>query len=160
MSAVVTNKATHIVITFYVGDYCFAIEVNKVQEVTGISEVYPVPLASAFVLGLINLRGQIATALSLREFFKHKDNVVNIHPMSVVCRIDGGLISMVVDRVGDVIEVQESLFEKTPETIELEIQKYIKGIYKTNNGFLSLLDIEVIAKELSPHGDSSSVIAS
>ena len=60
--------------------------------------------------------------------------------------------------IGDVIEVEQSNFEHAPATIAPEIQKYIKGIYKTHDGFLSLLDLDAISKELSPANDSSTVI--
>lgn len=143
--------------TFVIDGDLFGVEVTKVQEVTGQLSIHRVPLAPSFVLGLINLRGQIATALSLRSVFKKKE-FVNGEQMSVVCKIDGNLMSMMVDSIGDVLEVESNNFESTPETISKDIRHFIKGVYKINNSLLSVLDLETLAKELSPTHDTSGVI--
>src|SRR5690606_17794580 len=97
-------------------------------------------------------RGQIATAVGLRELFK-KNKLQQAEEMSVVCKLDGNLVCLIVDSVGDVVEVERVNFEPTPQTIPNEIKKYIKGIYKLNGALLSVLDLEVLAKELSPEVD-------
>lgn len=135
--------------TFYVGGELFGIEVMMVQEVTGTPSVVPVPLAPKFLQGLINLRGQIATAVDLSELFNHSVNKSE-NPMSVVCRIDGNLVSLVVDSIGDVVEVKRVNFETPPETIPLDVRRFVKGIYKMNDQFLSVIDLSAIALELSP----------
>ncbi len=142
--------------TFYVGAELFGIEVTKVQEVTGSTFVTPVPLSPMFVCGLVNLRGQIATAISLAELFMQKPSEQN-EQMSVVCRHEGSLISLVVDNIGEVVEVNLEGFEKTPETIPTNIRRFISGIYKMNGVLLSVLDTESIFKELSPVGDGATV---
>ncbi len=133
--------------TFRIGEDVFGIEVMKVQEVTGPPTIVDVPLAPSFVRGLINLRGQIATALGLRELFGFKTQAEA--QMSVVCKIDGNLVSLIVDSIGDVVEVSRNAFEKPPETIPADVRKFIKGIYKTNDSLLSVLDLDRLSKELS-----------
>jgi purine-binding chemotaxis protein CheW len=115
--------------TFYVEKDLYGIEVMRVQEVTGKPKVISVPLAPDFVLGMINLRGQIATALGLRVLFGHPDDP-NIEKMSVVCKIDGNLVSLIVDTIGEVVEVNTKQFESPPETIPVEVRKLLKGICK------------------------------
>lgn len=134
--------------TFYIGHDLYGIEVMKVQEVTGQLGITQVPLAPKFVRGLINLRGQIATALGLRELFELRSNESADH-MSVVCKLDGNLVSLLVDSIGEVIEVKAGSFEGPPETVPLGIRKYVKGICKTNETLLSVLDLDRIAQELS-----------
>lgn len=155
MSANETSQFT----TFFVDNDFFGIEVMKVQEVAGSPSVFPVPLAPGFVRGLVNLRGQIATALGLREIFS-KEQGESESQMSVVCKIDGCLISLIVDSIGDVVEIEKSRFEPTPDTIPAEVRRFIKGIYKTNDRYLSVLDLDALAKELSPTLDSTSGRAS
>lgn len=133
--------------TFYVGSNLYGIEVMKVQEVTGKPSITGVPLAPKFVRGLINLRGQIATALGLRELFGI-DEGDNSRQMSVVCRMDGNLVSFLVDSIGDVVEVDLDSFEKPPETIPSGVRRFLRGIYKTNETLLSVLDLDKISKEL------------
>lgn len=134
--------------TFYIGDNLYGIEVMKVQEVTGQPVIVDFPLAPQFVRGLINLRGQIATALGLRELFGMRVGDP-AQQMSVVCKIDGNLVSFIVDSIGDVIEVNEKAFEHSPETIPFGIRKFLKGVYKTKETILSVLDLEKLSKELS-----------
>lgn len=140
--------------TFYVGNDFFGIEVMKVQEVTGAPKIISVPLAPTFVRGLINLRGQLATALGLHELFENK-----IHngddPMSVVCKMDGNLVSLLVDRIGDVVEVNADNFEKPPDTLPQLVKPFVKGVYKMDGELLSVLDLERIFRELSPSSDQN-----
>lgn len=142
--------------TFYVGNELFGIEVMKVQEVTGNPQVVPVPLAPEFVRGLVNLRGQIATAIGLSELFSQKKSQGDQSEMSVVCKSEGNLISLVVDSIGDVVEVDGHKFEKTPDTVPQTLRRFVKGVYKMDGILLSVLDIETIFKELSTDSESTS----
>ncbi len=135
--------------TFYVGHELFGIEVMKVREVTGNPHVVPVPLAPEFVKGLVNLRGQIATAISLSELFAISGNSSEEN-MSVVCKNEGNLVSLIVSSIGDVVEVSKTNFERNPDILPSTLKKYVKGIYKMEGILLSVLDIESIFKELSP----------
>jgi purine-binding chemotaxis protein CheW len=140
--------------TFYVGSSLFGIEVMRVQEVTGTPSITPVPLAPAFIRGLINLRGQLATALGLKELIG-QGCAENPNEMSVVCRMDGNLVSLMVDQIGDVLEVSRDSYESTPDTLPAGVKKFVKGVYKTNESLLSVLDLESIARELSPSLEKS-----
>lgn len=139
------------VTTFYVGKILFGIKVGRVQEVTGQAQITPVPRAPAFIKGLINLRGQITTAVDLNELFKSHPEKKDDH-MTVVCHMDGNLVSLIVDSVGDVVEVEESYFEETPVVLPHGVRKYIKGIYKMKDELMSVLDIDKIFEELFPEG--------
>lgn len=142
--------------TFYVGSELFGIEVMKVQEVTGQQSVVPVPLAPDFIRGLVNLRGQIATAIGLNELFLQKPRTPENGEMSVVCRLEGNLVSLIVDTIGEVVEVERSEFEKTPDTVSFSLRRFMKGIYKLNGSMLSVLDIEAICRELTTINESTS----
>lgn len=139
--------------TFHVGSDLFGIDVMKVQEVTAGPTVVPVPLAPPFVRGLVNLRGQIATALGLRELFERGGGAES-GQMSVVCKIDGNLVSLLVDSIGQVIEVDAAAFEPSPETIPPAVRKFVSGIYKTNEGLLSVLDLESLSLATNPQEDT------
>lgn len=143
------ENGSELLTTFYVGDDFYGIEVMKVQEVTGSPAIMPVPLAPNFLIGLINLRGQLATALGLRELFGVGKKESG-HQMSVVCRMDGNLVSLMVDSIGDVVEADLKDFEPCPETIPVEVNRFIKGVYKMNGSLLSVLDLDKLSSELSP----------
>lgn len=139
--------------TFYIDGDLFGIDVLRVQEVTGTPVTFPVPLAPSFVRGLVNLRGQIATALGLREIFL-KSNSGTQDQMSVICKIDGSTVALVVDSIGDVVEVNRSTFEPVPDSIPPNVKQFLRGIYKLNGALLSVLDLDAIAKELSANPET------
>lgn len=142
-----------LITTFRIGQDLFGLDVTRVQEVTGTTNPIPVPLSPAFVRGLINLRGQLATALGLRELFGLPSQATD--PMSVVCRVDGALVSLMVDSIGDVVEVSPKNFETAPETIPAAVRAYVTGVYKMDGLFLSVLDLDKLTQELSPSADGS-----
>jgi purine-binding chemotaxis protein CheW len=148
----VNIDTTELLTTFYLGTDLFGIEVMKVQEVTGSPMVVPVPLAPSFVSGLINLRGQLATALGLRELFGFASQNES-EKMSVVCRVDGNLVSLLVDAIGDVTEVNKQNYEMPPDTIPTMIRRFVKGVYKMDGHLISVIDLDKLAKALSPSNE-------
>lgn len=135
--------------TFLIDDRLYGIDVMEVQEVTQALMPTTIRLAPAYVKGLINLRGQIVTAIGLRELFGLPKSADAQSHASVVCRIDGNLFSLLVDRIGDVVEVSPADFESTPSTIDGGLGKYMAGVYKTSGSILSVLNIESISSELN-----------
>lgn len=138
--------------TFYLENRMYALDVQQVQEVTKSLPITPIPLAPAYVKGLINLRGQIAVSIDLREMFGLPKQEVNEFTNNIVCRTDGILMAFPVDRVGEVVENDYSHFEATPETIEPRIAQFMKGVFKSQKDILSMLDIESIIKSLHQNG--------
>lgn len=147
MSAI-TSNATKQFSTFYIADRLYGLDVTAVQEVTRTLPVTKVPLAPSFVHGLINLRGQIATAINLKELFELNNKTITDEPMNVVCKGEGLLLSLLVDQIGDVVEVDESFFEATPDTIEPSVGQFMVGVYKITGSLLSILDVTKIVEVL------------
>lgn len=133
--------------TFTLDGRLYGIDVMKVQEVTRPLQITLMQTAPSFIKGVINLRGQIATAVGLRELFGLR-NDDSIKKMTVVCKIEDVLLSLQVDNIGDVLEVQEKDFEPTPMTIPAEIRNYMSGIYKTDEGILSVISLDSVLREL------------
>lgn len=133
--------------TFYIADRLYGIEVMKVQEITRELPMTGVPLAPNYVYGLINLRGQIATAIGLREMFGVKEEDTE-SKMNVICNVDGLLLSLLVDRIGDVMEVEDNQYEPPPKTVPNTIRRFMDGIYKTPNALLSILDISKVSEAI------------
>ena len=134
--------------TFYVADYLYGIPVTRVQEIVKPMEMATVPLSENHVRGLINLRGQVTTAIGLRELFGIETPTPEAQ-MNVVCKAEGQLISLQVDRIGDVMDVEESWFEDNPQTIPERTKRYLSGVYKVKGKLLSILDIDKIMKFLN-----------
>jgi len=127
--------------TFHVDDLFLGIEVERVQEVIRDSDITPVPTAPPWVRGLINLRGQIVTAIDLGTRFGKTDRD---DESSTVLVLDVGstLLSFVVDRAGDVVEVNDESFEPPPDTLKGEARRLIRGTYKLQKRLLLVLDVE------------------
>jgi purine-binding chemotaxis protein CheW len=128
--------------TFHVGDLYLGVEVNRVQEVLRDCEITPVPTAPTAVRGLINLRGQIVTAIDLGARFGYP--VTGNSNASTVLILDAGAepLGIVVDRPGDVVEVDDASFEKPPDTLKDEPRHLIRGAHKLEGRLLLLLDVE------------------
>ena len=126
--------------TFVVDQLLFGVEVEKVQEVIRYQEMTRVPLAPTVVKGLINLRGQIVTAVDLRRRLGLRERADAALPMNVVVRHDDGAVSFLVDEIGDVLEVEEETFELPPGTLSGEARVLIRGVYKLKGTLLIALD--------------------
>jgi purine-binding chemotaxis protein CheW len=126
--------------TFYAGNMFFGVWVREVQEVLLYQDMVHVPLASPVVRGLINLRGQIVTAIDLRRRLDLPDREDGVDPMNVVIRTDDGAVSLLVDQIGDVVEVDERTFESPPENLRGRARELIEGVYKLDNQLLLILD--------------------
>jgi purine-binding chemotaxis protein CheW len=128
--------------TFYLDGLYFGVEVEKVQEVMRYQPMTRVPLAPPVVRGLINLRGQIVTALDLRRRLALRERPADQSPMNVVLRTDEGAVSLLVDQIGDVLEAEDASFERPPETLVGPSRALIRGVYKLRNALLLVLDTD------------------
>jgi purine-binding chemotaxis protein CheW len=124
------------------GGHCFGVEVLRVQEVIRHQEMTRVPLAPAVVRGLINLRGQIVTAIDLRRRLEMPDRSDSEPPVNVVIQTDDGAVSLLVDEIGDVLEVPEEAFERPPEALRGTARELIRGAYKLDGRLLLILDTD------------------
>ncbi len=138
--------------TFYLDGYYFGIDVQCVQEVIRNLEITRVPLAHPAVRGLINLRGQIVTALDLRRRLGLPERLDGSFPMNVVVRTDDGAVSLLVDEFGDVMTVRETAFERPPETLQGNARELLRGAYKLERRLLLILDTDELLN-LGDHRD-------
>lgn len=127
--------------TFFVaGHYC-GIPVDRVQEVLRRQQLTPVPLAPPVIAGLVNLRGQLVTAMDLRRrLCLDADDPTS--PMNVVIQSGNDLESLLVDEMGDVLDVNESDRCDPPETICDSIRVMLRGVHQLDTRLLLLLDLD------------------
>ena len=127
--------------TFCIDEHIFGVDVSYVQEVLRKQAISKVPLASNAINGLINLRGQIITSLNFRQRFGMSANDEVISPMTVVLLTDGGTVSVVVDKVGDVIEVETKDLEPTPPHLDSRVRSIVENVYWHEGRFLLFIDV-------------------
>jgi purine-binding chemotaxis protein CheW len=126
--------------TFEVADELFGVEVHAVQEVLAFSEYTAVPLAAASVAGLFNLRGQVIAAVDLRVRLGMPAKTLDGPVMNVILRAEGEPVSLLVDRIGDVIELDDEI-EPLPDTISGPRRDLVLGTLKLNDRLMLALDV-------------------
>jgi purine-binding chemotaxis protein CheW len=137
----------NLVATFRLGEFLCAVPVVHVQEVLMDQPRTPAPGAAPCVAGLINLRGNVVTAMDLRVRMGLCDagTVAGSAPsMNVVVRWRGEVWSLLVDRIGDVIEVEDDQFEPPPDTHTGPVREFILGAYKLADTLLLVLDVSAL----------------
>jgi len=130
--------------TFFLDGLFFGVDVQQVQEVIRYQEMTPIPLSPSVISGLINLRGEIVTAIDLRRRLELSERPADEVPMNVVVRMDDEAVSLLVDEIGDVLEVDGDAFERPPETLQGQAREFIIGAYKLEGRLLLVLDIEKV----------------
>lgn len=129
--------------TFFVGEMCFGVDVLKVQEVLRQHDVTRVPLAPRVIEGLINLRGQIVTAIDMRRLLKLAARENDVQPMNIVIHSDEGAVSLLVDEIGDVIEASESCCQPPPANMPASLRGFVDRVYTLEGRLLLVLNTDV-----------------
>jgi purine-binding chemotaxis protein CheW len=127
--------------TFEVADQLFGVEVDTVQEVLSYNEYTPVPLAPPAVGGLFNLRGQVIAAVDLRVRLGLARQALDGPVMNVILRGDGEPVSLLVDRIGEVVDLDDEAFEPPPDTLSEPIRELVVGTFKMDGRLMLALDV-------------------
>ncbi len=134
--------------TFFLGDQLFGIAVEEVQEVIQYQDMSRVPLVPDVIRGLINLRGQIVMAVDLRRRLRIAQRSPGSSLINVVVRTKEGPVSLLVDSIGDVVEVDETTAEAPPPTLEADIRALIAGVHKLDRGLMRVLNTKKACESL------------
>lgn len=126
--------------TFRIDGMSLGLDVEYVQEVLRHQEMTEVPLAPPAVKGLINLRGQIVTALDLRRRFELPPDTSGEPPMNVIMQSGGSLVSLLVDSIGDVESVNDEWYEPVPETLDPSTKSMVRYVCKLQSKLLLILE--------------------
>jgi purine-binding chemotaxis protein CheW len=133
--------------TFFVADLLFGVDVLHVQEVLRSQVMTPIPKAPRSIEGLINLRGQIVTAIDMRRRLELPPRDGKKAPMNVVIRTSEGAVSLLVDEIGDVLDMDAATYERTPESLYPGARELIHGVYKLKDRLLLVLDADLAVKK-------------
>jgi purine-binding chemotaxis protein CheW len=141
VSTTTAVPATSQLATFWLDGDLFGVEVGHVQEVLRSQSITRVPLAPPAVAGLINLRGQVVTAIELRERLGRPPRSEGQEAVVIVVRLHGEAVSLLVDRIADVVDVDVRDFETPPDTLDGAARQLIRGAYKLAGQLLLALDV-------------------
>jgi len=134
-------------VTFRLDSELYGINVLQVQEVLRYTEIVPVPGAPDFVIGIINLRGNVVTVIDTRKCFGLAPHAPDDATRIVIIESGKQVAGLLVDSVAEVVNIQASQVENAPEVGTTESAKYIEGIANHNKEILILVDVN---KLLSP----------
>lgn len=138
--------------TFYLGREYLGVDVLRVQEVLRKQVMTPIPQAPDDIAGLINLRGQIVTAIDLRRRLGMPCLEEGLESMNVIVRGDEGPVSLLVDDIGDVVEVPVDSLEARPETMAGSAAAFLRGIHKLPQSLLAVLDVDRLSRNGEEEG--------
>lgn len=125
-----------LICTFRVERHLLGVDIGRVQEILRARPLTRVPLAPPEVAGLLNLRGQIVPALELRQRLGLPPRPHGAEPHNVVLRGEEGAVSLLVDDIGDILEVPPSAYEPLPEHLRGPLRELLLGVYKLPTGLL------------------------
>jgi purine-binding chemotaxis protein CheW len=128
-------------VTFILMDEVYGINVMQVQEVLRVTEIAPVPGAPAYVLGIVNLRGNVVTVVDTRRRFGLPSVEVDDASRIIVIESDKQVIGILVDAVAEVVELREDEIDVAPNVGTEESSRYIQGVATQEGRLLILVDL-------------------
>ncbi|MCG7899188.1 MAG: chemotaxis protein CheW [Candidatus Thiodiazotropha lotti] len=128
-------------VTFILMDEVYGINVMQVQEVLRVTEIAPVPGAPSYVLGIVNLRGNVVTVIDTRKRFGLPSVEVSDHSRIVVIESEKQVVGILVDAVAEVVELREDEIDAAPNVGTEESSRYIQGVATQEGRLLILVDL-------------------
>ena len=129
-------------VTFTLDGRLYGVDVDAVQEVLRGQTRTRIPLAPGTLAGLINLRGQVLSAIDLRVQLELPARDTESEPMLVVIRVAGEPVALLVDTIGSVVDVDADQFEPPPDTLSGSSRELLLGAYKLEDQLLLALDVD------------------
>ena len=133
--------------TFYVGEALCGMDILKVQEINKLIEMTRVPQAPEYVLGILNLRGEIVTIVDLGKKLRLKSTEMSDKTRNIIVNSNGEHIGLMVERISDVIQAEWANVEAPPANIGGVQGKYFTGVFKTEDRLIGILDVEKVLEE-------------
>jgi len=129
-------------VTFQLDDETYGINVMRIQEVLRYSEIAPVPGAPDYVLGIINLRGNVVTVIDTRRRFGLPEAEVTDATRIVVIEAENQVVGVLVDSVAEVVYLRQSEIETAPNVGNEESAKFIQGVCNKNGELIILVEFD------------------
>ncbi|WP_372873854.1 chemotaxis protein CheW [Pseudomonas sp.] len=134
-------------VTFRLDNETYGINVMQVQEVLRHTEIAPVPGAPSYVLGIINLRGNVVTVIDTRQRFGLDSAAVTDNTRIVIIEADKQVVGIMVDSVAEVVYLRQSEVETAPNVGNDESAKFIQGVCNKNGELLILVELDKMMSE-------------
>jgi len=146
-TAQVQDNATLRWVTFFLSQEKYGINVMQVQEVLRVSEIAPVPGAPDYVLGIINLRGNVVTVIDTRQRFGLEPKELDDSSRIVIVESNDQVVGILVDSVAEVIDLQLSEIESAPNVGTEDSSRFIQGVASQNDELLIIIDLNKLLSD-------------
>ncbi len=134
-------------VTFRLEDETYGINVMQVQEVLRVTEIAPVPGAPAYVLGIVNLRGNVVTVIDTRRRFDLPTADTTDSSRIVIIESEEEVVGILVDSVSEVVELRQSEIETAPSVGTEESSRHIQGVATRSDDLLIVVDLNKLLSE-------------
>lgn len=134
-------------VTYQLGDEVYGINVMQVQEVLRLTEIAPVPGAPSYVLGIINLRGNVVTVIDTRSRFGLMSQEPDDRARIIIVEVSGNVIGMLVDSVAEVVYLHQSEIDTAPNVNSDDSSRFIQGVCNREQYLLILVDVNKLLTE-------------
>ncbi len=131
-------------ITMTIAGQLFGLPVLSVQDVLGPQKIAKIPLAPPEIAGSLNLRGRIVTAVDMRKRLHLERRDDDENNMSIVVEHQGELYSLVIDQVGEVLNLPSERFEATPANLDSRWRDVSAGVFRLDESLLVVLEIDCV----------------
>lgn len=146
-TAQVEDNATLRWVTFFLSQEKYGINVMQVQEVLRVTEIAPVPGAPEYVLGIINLRGNVVTVIDTRQRFGLEPRELDDAARIVIVESNDQVVGILVDSVAEVIDLQLSEIESAPNVGTEDSSRFIQGVASQNDELLIIIDLNKLLSD-------------
>lgn len=138
------NKNIVELATFYVGSALCGMDILKVQEINKLMQMTKVPQAPDYVLGILNLRGQIVTIIDLGKKLGLGETDLSQDPRNIIVNSEGGHVGLLVRQISDVVEADMEKKETPPANMKGIQGEFFTGVYKTDKELIGILDVDKV----------------
>ena len=132
--------------TFYVGDALYGMDILRVQEINRLMDFTKVPQSPEYVMGIMNLRGQIVTVIDLSKKLGLSKTELKDESRNIIVNDQGEYIGLLVDRISDVVRSHKGKIEPPPSNMGGVQGKFLQGVYKMDKNLIGILNVEELLK--------------
>lgn len=140
------NKNLVELATFMIGDALCGMDILKVQEINKLIDMTEVPQAPSYVLGILNLRGQIVTSIDLGKKLGLGDTDLSLDPRNIIVNSPGEHVGLLVSKICDVVQANKEKFEPPPSNMGGIQGEFFTGVYKTEDKLIGILDVDKVLR--------------
>ena len=132
--------------TFYVGDALYGMDILRVQEINRLMDFTMVPQSPEYVMGIMNLRGQIVTVIDLSKKLGLSETDLKDESRNIIVNDQGEYIGLLVDKISDVVRTDTDKIEPPPSNMGGVQSRFLQGVFKMDKNLIGILNVEELLK--------------